>query len=296
MPIQPEAKIFPHVVPSAPAQGKDFKETIENLISWSQDLTLQINDLTKQIVDKYNSHIDQAYAHPKSWTTWRLPRPSFQYASSTTIKVKASAAIPARFLVGSTLLESTADLVCDLSGTGYGKLDTGTVAANTTYYLYCVSNFGNPALVASVSAPATGPTGYSDWTYVGAFRTNIGAATVPGFTSTRGRFLCDQYFGGVSHNAASWASKSLTLVPAHAKAVLGFLEHGSGGAGATGQVSGLSGQASPGGYVQQQVVAVSNNRYVEVELQTAQTVFLYASAGTCGFYTVGWLEDPTEYK
>lgn len=58
-------------------------------------------------------------------------------------------------------------------------LDTGTLAANSLYYVYAVrsasAGFG---LVASLAAPAVGPTGFTGWKEIGRFRTLFGAATI----------------------------------------------------------------------------------------------------------------------
>jgi hypothetical protein len=54
-----------------------------------------------------------------------------------------------------------------------GGLDTGTEAISTWYYLYLVPKSTDASLLAirgSVTGPATGPTGYTNWAYVGAVR------------------------------------------------------------------------------------------------------------------------------
>jgi hypothetical protein len=56
-----------------------------------------------------------------------------------------------------------------------GGLDAGTEASGTWYYLYMVPKSGADDFLhvrGSVSAPPTGPTGYSNWRYIGAVRNN----------------------------------------------------------------------------------------------------------------------------
>lgn len=74
---------------------------------------------------------------------------------------------------------ATAPLVIDLTVSGRGGLDTGSEASSTWYYAYLVPTADGTGLSAlcSVTGPATGPTGYSVWRYVGAFR-NDGSSNI----------------------------------------------------------------------------------------------------------------------
>ena len=59
-------------------------------------------------------------------------------------------------------------------------LDTGTEASSTWYYLYAVPKSTDDSQLsvrASVTAPATGPTGYTNFKYLGAFR-NDGSSNI----------------------------------------------------------------------------------------------------------------------
>jgi hypothetical protein len=67
-----------------------------------------------------------------------------------------------------------------------GGLDTGTEASSTWYYLYMVPKSGADDFLhvrGSVSAPPTGPTGYTNWRYIGAVR-NDGSSNVLNFEHT----------------------------------------------------------------------------------------------------------------
>lgn len=67
----------------------------------------------------------------------------------------------------------------DPSGLGLGGLDAGAEANDTWYYLYLVPNGTSWAVVGSVNPPATGPTGYSIYRYVGAVRNDAGGDLLP---------------------------------------------------------------------------------------------------------------------
>lgn len=73
----------------------------------------------------------------------------------------------------------TGTLTVDLSVSGRGGLDTGSEASGTWYYVYLVPNVNGDALsvVCSASSPATGPTGFPVWKYVGPIR-NDGSSNI----------------------------------------------------------------------------------------------------------------------
>lgn len=59
----------------------------------------------------------------------------------------------------------TPTLTCTIGTTGAGGLDTGSIAANTLYYLYLVRASGIISLVASINA--TAPTGFAAYKRIG---------------------------------------------------------------------------------------------------------------------------------
>lgn len=85
---------------------------------------------------------------------------------------------PARSRIGGQGYRWSSSLACNLSTTGAGALDTGTLAANTLYWVYLVVSSNTPYLVASTSAPTSGPTGFTQYRAVGKFRTQFGSAAV----------------------------------------------------------------------------------------------------------------------
>jgi hypothetical protein len=69
-------------------------------------------------------------------------------------------------------------LILSTASTGLGGLDTGSLAANTLYYVYAAVSANVVGLVASVNAPSTGPTGFTQWRQIGSFRTQSGSAAI----------------------------------------------------------------------------------------------------------------------
>lgn len=69
-------------------------------------------------------------------------------------------------------------LVLSTASTGLGGLDTGSLAANTLYYVYAAVSSNTVGLVASLNAPSTGPTGFTQWRQIGRMRTFSGSAAL----------------------------------------------------------------------------------------------------------------------
>lgn len=70
------------------------------------------------------------------------------------------------------LYKSITDPTLLTSVSGIGGIDTGAVAASTTYYVYAVSNGTVEGIVASTND--TSPTGFTRYSQVGAFNTDSG--------------------------------------------------------------------------------------------------------------------------
>jgi len=306
LPIQPENKIFPHIVPPLPERTKNLAEDLDNLYAWIADQQKSLDELNRQVVDKYNAHIDGTHAHPKAWAKWRLKRPGYynDTAGGTTVTVSGSVGVPAMFVINGELFEITSDLTCDLSGAaGAGSIDTGAIAANTPYYLYGIKNSSTVALIASVTTPVTGPTGYTGaWTYLGACATTSSSATFRAFTSVDGFSLYDGNIETetISTPEDSYVSKAFASCPITAKKGW-FRIHcdpDSAGVGA-GFIAYISGDGNVSSVLSVCPVNGQNAyNYGWVNFHTAKTVHLYISdlsiSATAGLK--GWQEDPMEYK
>lgn len=97
-----------------------------------------------------------------------LQADSIATISVTSATVITMAATTAQTIGGGQF--PTSQLTCTTTVSGAGGLDTGSIAANTLYYLYLVKNFGIISLVASISA--TSPTGFAAYKRIGRAATN----------------------------------------------------------------------------------------------------------------------------
>ena len=81
---------------------------------------------------------------------------------------------PSVLNIGGQQYSIASNLLMNISLSGFGGLDTGSVAASTTYHLYAVvNNSGVPGLVSSLTLPtAGGPTGFPIWRYLWSIHTD----------------------------------------------------------------------------------------------------------------------------
>jgi hypothetical protein len=87
--------------------------------------------------------------------------------SSSTVVTLPSGCI---FRVGGRFVKTTSALSCNISVTGFGGLDIGSITALTLYFVHAVINGTTEGLVASTSSSL--PYGFSSSKIVGAFYTN----------------------------------------------------------------------------------------------------------------------------
>lgn len=91
--------------------------------------------------------------------------------SATQVSLPATAfGQPTRITIGGQQYKLDAAVSCDLTTNGIGGLDTGSLVADTTYYIYAIYNVTAVALVCSTSG--SGPTGFTVYTPVGSFATD----------------------------------------------------------------------------------------------------------------------------
>jgi len=293
LPIQSDQKIFPHVTPPPPDREED-------LFDWARDISNSLDELNRQIVDKYNLHLDNTQAHPSAWKAMRVPRPRYYNATDggTTVTVPASVSNPIYFVVNGQIYEASSDLTCDLSGSGVGGLDTGSVAANTPYYLYGVDNSGSIGVIASASDPDTGPTGYTYWTYIGAVATSKAAATLRAFSASNGFLMAqddienNSHTGDTSSNAETYNSMPVTIDKAYfwLRVVNGEV------AGASSYIESTS-SGNVAILLVSQANNVSNSTEGFVPIFTPQTIYLRTTnaAQRVQADLAGWQEDPARW-
>ena len=117
-------------------------------------------------------------------------------------------------------------------GTNAGGLDTGTVAADTFYYLFAIYNPTTQTSDALFSASKTSPTlpsGYTKKKYVGCVRTG-GAAVIAGFRQVGNRFYYSSMFFDIPFGTAptSPTNKTLTAPPNTLAMTTTHYRHGAG--------------------------------------------------------------------
>lgn len=101
-------------------------------------------------------------------------------ASSTTITMAPTyLGMPTRITVGGQQFKTNGTITLNTGASpGINALDTGSLTANTLYYIYAVQSSGVLGIVASTNAPGTGPAGFGAWKEIGRFRTFLGSAAI----------------------------------------------------------------------------------------------------------------------
>jgi hypothetical protein len=234
----------------------------------------------------------------------KLPRPAYYCDSAgTVVKVDASEDKPIVVNMGGQLSILDRDLECDLSTNGYGSLDTGSIAANTPYYLYLVPHPVRVVeIVASASDPSTGLDGedYPRWTYIGACATSSSGASFQEFQATGGKYLCvNEIERETLTGTTTMTQKQFDCLPLTARIGIFqvFLSPNVGdGAGDYVQIGGVNGADTSFIYGQVASISISDGG-IETPIITPQNIWLRTSDAdnTCQVDLNGWQEDPTEW-
>ncbi len=302
--LDKEKRIIPHLVDKTPT-------TKEELLPWAQDMSTALNTLNRLIVDQFNGHIINPYAHYSSWKASRSNRNPFYNTSNagTSITFPASTKKPIILVTGETrqvtqpkgytAISSTANITCNLTNTGINGIDTGAIAANKVYYFYAVVNGAEVGIIASLNDPTVGPTGYNygEWMYQGAASTYSGAANFPMFSSSVGTCIyahpikTQNHTGTTTHTAFTFAG-----LPLNAK--FGYFSiNVTGIVNGTGSISGssVSGQYT---LLQNTNVATSKNYSGPSMIPLIEAQKIYAKLSNASVSMdidlLGWTEDTTE--
>lgn len=224
--------------------------------------------------------------------------------NTTEVKVFATAAAPARVIINGTVYTNTSDKVCDSTVSGRnGYVDSET----SIRYLYAIpptSGTTFDVVMSSVDPGSGGPTGFPNWSYLGAFTTMqvppvTGDWDVKVFRSKNGVYKLMGDFGGSNDNHTgdtSWTSFSMPA-PVTAIGLSGMLGIG----GVVGAYGKLSGSSTPGSQeFQQQCQNLSAITWLAIQLVytvTAGTAYYQTSdaAATVRFFSNGWTENLSDY-
>lgn len=139
-------------------------------------------------------------------------KPAYSIASTgTTVTVAAGSSV----IIDGKLYYNSAAEDCNLSTAGRGGLDTGSSVANTPYYLYAIPAVSGRGfdLVASATAPTTGPTGFSSWSYVGACLTASSSGAFDIFTAVGGFLTCTVGLHSASHTGNTTRTDKQLICP-----------------------------------------------------------------------------------
>lgn len=230
-------------------------------------------------------------------------KPGFSNNRSDTsqLTVAASATTPAAVFINGKLYLNTSNETLDIDTAGRGGLDTGSKAANTVYYLYAIPATSGRTfdLVCSTTGPGTGPTGFTEWSYLGGFRT-WGSSVIGVMRSSKGKMLQGSEGADASVTSATIGAKTL-VIPTTAKSV--YIRPSWTAVNAAGDslsVASINDASYTTGHSRActTTAAQTPTVFFEVEILTAQTIYAHAShnSDAIDLYVFGWVEDPMEYK
>jgi hypothetical protein len=218
----------------------------------------------------------------------RIKRPSFSYYDSFNVQVPSTTANPSVVLIGGEYRFNTETAYAGFKTVGRNGIDVGAVAVSTIYPHF--------DLIISAQNPLTGPTGFEYWSYIGAFATQVSAATIIPFVSSNGRFQCCSDFVSQTINNSGGAS-TLSFDPRNpvgAKFSIGILLATVMASGSQVVIKGSSLGDTLSTYIQ--TVTIENDWWTVVPILTYNQMWLYkGAAGNAYWRHMGWIEDPTEY-
>ena len=229
-------------------------------------------------------------------------KPSFFNGTiGTTITCEASASVPACVFIEGKVYVNTSDATCDLSTSGRDGLDTGSIAHTQDYYIYAIPESSGRGfdLVASATDPSTGPTGFSNWSYIGSCCTRVGVASFHIFQYHNGtcEILNGETTGETDYEVTSSGGTSQSIqIPVTAKSMHFHAYLDSADATDWAQLGPTS-----SAYVLVCQTTDSGGRarsYVELPVFESQTVYVKTrdSGVNMRFRIAGWKEDIGAYK
>lgn len=224
-------------------------------------------------------------------------KPELSSLGGGTARVAASASRPAAVYISEQLYYNTSNTDCDLSTSGSGGLDTGSVAAKKTYYIYAIPGTGSAfELVGSLTGPDTGPTGFSDWSYIGAVVTN-GFAQLLQSRSSNGDTCLETYSEELTHSGdTNVTTKVFDTLPV--TATVAYVEMKL---SATQAMYSLVSSYSFGNQTLRADLVAAGTVYVKgyapiIDSQTLYLTLSDATGSAMGVRIMGWKEDPMGWK
>jgi hypothetical protein len=233
----------------------------------------------------------------------RIPRPGYVWKDSTTVKITASASKPRFFNIAGQIHRITSDIECSIKHSGAGGVDVAPASTPNPYYLYGIIENSAVKLIASLNDPDTpldGPTGYSDWTYIGGISVqSTSGGTIFEFSASGGVYSADEDLELEVHTGdTSITAKTFTQMPSTIRhAFIQGTINGTDVTNAVGRISGSSTTGRQGIYIENLDATEQTMHTSWIPILTAKTLYLHTnvSGNTIVAGLKGWREEPTEW-
>jgi hypothetical protein len=218
---------------------------------------------------------------------------AFNNAGTPNTKADVSAdEVLAKDSSGNPFLIQTLSVTVDITVTGANGLDTGSLAANTWYYLWVIAKSdGTKAGMFSTSNTApTMPSGYTYKALVGLVRSDASSHFVGFIQEDRDIFVTEQSLVGPISGVTSWTAPGTlsSFIPPLAKIAWGNAGNGAnnGGVAIASDANGLGASvACAGTAAGGTILSLGLGGNWRVALKTAQTIY-YQMANTSAGYRV----------
>lgn len=230
-------------------------------------------------------------------------RPSFytSISGTTQVIVPASEASPARAYINGKLYTNKGNVVGDLQESGRGGVDQGPLEAMTAYYLYAIPDETEDTfdLVISKNPPTSGPNGFPDWSYLGAFLSDSLTGVRPIF-SLNGFATIEQgvFAGGTNGDVSSvdWTARKITPYPVTVTRHWGALEIIGGAVAENASVKGSKDTSEASLVVTWAPNGALTRSFGFVPATDGATVWIESSTTASAHWAVyGWEEDLLKY-
>jgi hypothetical protein len=228
-----------------------------------------------------------------------LQRPGFQVLEEggTVVTVPASESNPAKIEIDETVYTNTADTACDLRTLGRTGIDAGVIEQNEIYYLYGIPNEDGETfdLVASTAGPTSGPSGFTDWSYIGAFPSAEGGDNLDPFLSRDGRLQGDATLGTVTSTLGNTWEDLPLRAPITAFATVGAFQIGGGGNGKSAWISGFDTGSDV--YEVEVVSGATDTLFLTLYQADRELVYMKNEDlnNSARWIPTGWVEDPVQW-
>jgi hypothetical protein len=285
---------------SLPNTTNDADQGIFVLAYRTTDSSLIFPWLKKELLSGDHFSIGAAQTWFERIASHSKPCYKSNIADNTQVKVPGSATSPACVFIDGKLYANTSDATCDVNTAGRNGLDTGTVAANTPYYLYAIPATSGRTfdVVCSVTAPSgAGPTGFSSWSYIGSFATLSGSAVLANFQAQNGIIQFNKELEIEAINSATRTIKTFSTMPTTAIRAYFQLSYTGTQVNNSGLVSGTD-VSDDAAAITLQVSGVAVNQWNWVPILTAQTIWTHSghASNTLASELYGWHENVMGYK